>query len=85
MTLEDLDRIVAGGPAQPIRLDAYPRVFNAGDHVTLEPVGPEFPEPVEDLVHYLLDLRYPGVLFDLPAEVPAFHETADEPVYVAPA
>jgi hypothetical protein len=75
MTLADLDRIVREADAPVIRLEAMPTVYLDEDGVTFEPVGDiVLPQPDDDTVLYLLGLRYPDVVFDLPPEVPSFHD-----------
>jgi hypothetical protein len=79
VTLDEIDRCVLEANGQPVQLDAFPTVYDAGDHYTLEPRGPVAPEADEELALFLLSLRYPGVTFEPTDEFPAFHLADPEP------
>ena len=68
--LDAIDRLVTAAEGRPVRLDALPKVYLDEDGVTFDPVGPEIPVPDDDTFRFLLAQRYPGVAFDLPAQVP---------------
>jgi hypothetical protein len=72
--LEDLDRIVTERRSDVVSLNALPTVFLAEDGVTFEPTDHVIPQPDDDTYLHLLGLRYPGIVFDLPPEVPLFHD-----------
>jgi hypothetical protein len=74
VTLDEIDCRVREADGVAVPLDAFPLVYDAGDRVTLDPVGPVVPEPDDDLVLYLLELRYPGVMFEPADEFPGFRE-----------
>jgi hypothetical protein len=68
--LDTIDRLVSAAEGRVIRLDTLPKVYLDEDGVTFDPVGPEIPVPDDDTLLFLLGQRYPGVVFELPAQVP---------------
>lgn len=68
--LDAIDRLVSAAEGRMVRLDALPKVYLDEDGVTFDPVGPEIPVPDDETLLFLLGQRYPGVDFDLPAQVP---------------
>jgi hypothetical protein len=54
MTLADLDRLVRDAAGRPVVLDAFPPVYYDDTGASLEPLGPELPEPSDELVLSLL-------------------------------
>ena len=88
MPLADLDRLVREAAGRPVVLDSFPAVYEDpenADGVSLEPLGPVITDPDDDLVLYLLDIRYPGVVFEPADEFPAFREADPVPDFVVPA
>jgi hypothetical protein len=70
--LDAIDQLVSTGAGRVVRLDAVPKVYLDEDGVTFDPVGPEIPVPDDDTLLFLLGQRYPGVIFELPDQVPRF-------------
>jgi hypothetical protein len=68
--LDAIDRLVSSAEGRVVRLDAVPKVYLDEDGVTFDPVGPEIPVPDDETLLFLLGQRYPGVVFDLPDQVP---------------
>jgi hypothetical protein len=68
--LDAIDRLVAISEGRVVRLAAVPKVYLDEDGVTFDPVGPEIPVPDDETLLFLLGQRYPGVVFDLPDQVP---------------
>jgi hypothetical protein len=82
MTLDDLVRLVREAAGRPVVLDVAPTVYLDDDGATLEPTDEVLPEPADGLVLSLLADRYPGVVFDLPDEFPAFRPADPVPDFV---
>lgn len=82
MTLTDLDQLIREAAGRPVVLDAFPKVYEDETGVSLDPIGPEVPEPDDELVLYLLTERYPGILFDAADEFPGFREPDPVPLFV---
>jgi hypothetical protein len=80
--LTDLDRLVREAAGRPVVLDAFPTVYYDETGPTLEPIGPELPEPTDELILSLLAERYPGVTFEPADEFPAIREPDPEPLIV---
>jgi hypothetical protein len=74
--LDHIDRLVRSAEGRVVRLDIVPKVYLDEDGVTFEPRGPEIPVPDDDTLMFLLGQRYPGVSFDLPAQVPRLQPPA---------
>ena len=70
---DTIDRLVSAAEGRVIRLDTLPKVYLDEDGVTFDSVGPEIPVPDDDTLLFLLGQRYPGVVFELPAQVPRLH------------
>jgi hypothetical protein len=68
--LDTIDQLVSTAEGRVVRLDALPKVYLDEDGVSFEPVGPEIPVPDDETILFLLGQRYPGVEFNLPAQVP---------------
>jgi hypothetical protein len=78
MTLAHIDQLVHDAEGRTVRLDAVPVVYLDEDGVTFDAVGDvTIPEPDDETYLYLLAERYPGVVFELPEDVPGF-QSRDE-------
>ena len=70
MEPETIDRLVRMAGGCTVFLDGVPRVYMVRGIPSLDPIGPEVPQPDELQVLAALGDRWPAVRFDLPDEFP---------------